>query len=57
MLYGTGKDINDHNSGNDERKTYICRNIKVLLEIKNSDQRNKHNTESTPDSISDAYGH
>lgn len=57
MLYGTGKDINDHNSGNDERKTYICRNIKVLLEIKNSDQRNKHNTERTPDSISDAYGH
>lgn len=57
MLYGTGKDINDHDSGNDERKTYICRNIKVLLEIKNSDQRNKYNTERTPDSIGNSDGH
>ena len=57
MLYGTGKDIDDHHSSNNERESYIGGNIKMLLEIKNSDQRNKHNTERTPDSISDAYGH
>lgn len=57
MLHRAGKDIDNHHTRNDEAKADVCRQVEMLLEVKNAHRGNEHDAEGAPYGVADAHGH